>query len=358
MRVTLVFCAVLAAGCLRSGEDRSRADEEVGRSEAAGLTVEVAGGLAHIRTLESGRAVLWSSAPVLSLTLTRDAGAPSSWELELRNATPDAVLSGDAVALESLPAPWPTVHRYRVELAAGVTELTLAPPDHDQPTTFRFAAMADIQNAMDRVDEIFAHISARDDLRFVMFMGDLTEEASTEEYELFERQIETLDIPFYGTIGNHELWDDPDRWRERFGRYNVHFRFKDVAFTFVDSGNGSIDPVVYDWLDSWLEDNRDRVHVFGTHYPAIDPIGVRSGSFRSRPEAARLLAMLAGGNVDLTLYGHIHSYYAYANAGIPAFISGGGGAWPERWDGVGRHYLVVEATAGRGIDGVSLVRVD
>lgn len=358
MKTTVILCAALAAGCLRSGEDRARADEDVGHSQAAGLTIDVAGGLAQIRTLEPGRAVLWSSAPVLSLTFTRDASAPAEWELELRNAMPDAELAGDAVAIETLPAPRPTVHRYRVELAAGTTELTLAPPDAAQPTTFRFAAMADIQDAMERVDELFAHISSRDDLSFVMFMGDLTEEAQTEEYELFERQIESLDIPFYGTIGNHELWDDPDRWRERFGRYNVHFRFKDVAFSFVDSGNGSIDPVVYDWLDSWLADNRDRVHIFGTHYPIIDPIGVRSGSFRSRPEAARLLTMLAAGNVDLTLYGHIHSYYAYDNAGIPAYISGGGGAWPERWDGIGRHYLAVEATANRGIDGVSLVRVD
>jgi 3',5'-cyclic-AMP phosphodiesterase len=358
MRAMIMACTLLAAGCLRSGEDRARADDDVGRSEAAGLTIEVAGGLAHIRALESGRAVLWSSAPVLQLSLTRETTAPATWELELANALPEAELTGGAVAIERLPGPRPTVHRYRVELAAGATELLLAPPDHDQLDSFRFAAMADIQNAMERVHEIFAHISARDDLRFVMFMGDLTEEAQHDEYDLFEAQLEALDVPFYGTIGNHELWDDPVRWRERFGRYNVHFRFKEVAFTFVDSGNGSIDPVVYEWLDSWLADAAEQVHVFGTHFPAVDPIGVRSGSFRSRPEAARLLAMLAAGNVDLTLYGHIHSYYAFDNAGIPAYISGGGGAWPERWDGVGRHYLVVEATPNQGIDGVTLVRVD
>lgn len=358
MKAIAMLVVLAAAGCLRSGEDRSRAEDDVGRAQAAGLSIEVAGGLAHIRTLESGRAVLWSSAPVLALSLTRDAAAPAIWELEIANALPDAVLAGEAVAIESLPRIRPTLHRYRVELAAGTTDLQLAPAGHDQPGTFRFAAMADIQQAMDRVDDIFAHISARDDVRFVMFMGDLTDEAQVAEYDLFEQQLEALDVPFYGTIGNHELWDDPARWLERFGRYNVHFLFRQVAFTFVDSGNGSIDPLVYERLEGWLADSADRVHIFGTHYPVIDPIGIRSGSFRSRPEAARLLTMLAGGGVDLTLYGHIHSYYAFDNAGIPAYISGGGGAWPELWDGVGRHYLVVEATGGGDIDGVALVRVD
>ena len=65
------------------------------------------------------------------------------------------------------------------------------------------------------------------------------------------------------------------------------------------------------------------------HIPPVDPIGVRNGSFANRNEAAKLLTRLARGGVDLTLYGHIHSYYAFENAGIPAHISGGGGAIPS-----------------------------
>jgi hypothetical protein len=67
---------------------------------------------------------------------------------------------------------------------------------------------------------------------------------------------------------------------------------------------------------------------------------------------------MARENVDLTLYGHIHSYYSFTNAGIPAFISGGGGAIPETFDGVGRHYLAVDVDPGEGVREVSLVRVD
>jgi Icc protein len=70
------------------------------------------------------------------------------------------------------------------------------------------------------------------------------------------------------------------------------------------------------------------------------------------------LTLLAAGGVDLTLYGHIHSYYAFSNANIPAYISGGGGSIPERFDGIGRHYLTVDVDRERGVLATSLVRID
>jgi hypothetical protein len=94
------------------------------------------------------------------------------------------------------------------------------------------------------------------------------------------------------------------------------------------------------------------------HIPPIDPIGVRNGSFADRNEAAKLLTKLADGRVDLTLYGHVHSYYAFSNASIPAYISGGGGAIPERFDGMGRHYLTFDVDPAAGIMQAAVVRID
>jgi len=93
------------------------------------------------------------------------------------------------------------------------------------------------------------------------------------------------------------------------------------------------------------------------HIPPLDPTGVRNGAFASRNEAATLLGRFAENGVDLTLYGHIHSYYEFDNAGIPAFISGGGGAIPERFDHMGRHFMVIEVSAGGGVLGTRVVRV-
>ena len=85
---------------------------------------------------------------------------------------------------------------------------------------------------------------------------------------------------------------------------------------------------------------------------------MRNGAFANRAEAHKLLADLAAANVDVTLYGHVHSYYAYSNAGIPAYISGGGGAIPERMDGIGRHYLTFDIDPVGQAFQSAIVRVD
>ncbi|HET9956635.1 MAG TPA: metallophosphoesterase, partial [Polyangiaceae bacterium] len=100
------------------------------------------------------------------------------------------------------------------------------------------------------------------------------------------------------------------------------------------------------------------VHLVFMHIPPTEPIGVRNGAFASRAEAAQLLAQLGWASVAATFYGHIHSYYAFENVGIPAFISGGGGAVPERFDGIGRHFLVVSVDPHSRAVGTRIVRVD
>ena len=57
------------------------------------------------------------------------------------------------------------------------------------------------------------------------------------------------------------------------------------------------------------------------------------------------------------MYGSIHSYRRFVNAGIEAHISGGGGAYPEPFDTTGRHFLDVTVSAS-GVQGVKVVRVD
>ena len=131
-----------------------------------------------------------------------------------------------------------------------------------------------------------------------------------------------------------------------------------VYFTLLDSASATLDPLVYTWLDAWLARARDGVSVVAMHIPPLDPIGVRNGAFASRGEAAALLGTLAEAGVDLTLYGHIHSYYSFDNAGIPAYISGGGGAIPERFDDIGRHFMVFDIDPRAGVTSARLVRVD
>jgi predicted phosphodiesterase len=349
---------------MRPAEERALKDLEVGRVEASGVAFSVEDGLAVVRQVEPGTLTLWGSAPAFHVRAVSSDGATEAWTVVVRNAMPDAELTA-LVGSEPLPVeslsdgPLPTVKMWKVRVPAGAeARLTVAPPRWDLPEPFRFAALADVQEALPRVGDIYRRINADPTLRFIYFSGDLTERGTVEELEEFQSRLQESRIPLFATLGNHELFNPDPRYHEYFGRGNLHFTFHGVHFTMIDSGNGSLDPRAEEMLDGWLEAGRDAVHILGTHIPLVDPIGVRNGAFASRNEAASLLARLARGQLDLTLYGHVHSFYTFSNAGIPAFISGGGGAIPEQFDGVGRHFLAVEVDPAAGVRTVSLVRVD
>ena len=355
MRALVTIAAL--AGCTRPSAERALGDLEVGSAVLGGANVSVTDGMAAIRRLADHRLELWASAPAIEVTLFTDATMTGEWTIVVNNTPVDAVLALDGRTIARESGPRPTVATFTVPLVAGANRMVIAPADHDVPGAFRIAAMADIQTALPQVDEVFDAISQVPDLRFVIAMGDITDRAEIGEYELFEQKLLALDLPFYSTIGNHELWGDPDRWFTRYGRMNFQFTFKGAVFTFVDSGDGGLDPIVEDWLDGWIANAGTRPHVFLTHMPPIDPVAHRYGGFRSMRDAHRLLARLVEGGVDLTLYGHIHTLVEFENAGIPAFISGGGGADPMRFDGIDRHFLVLDVD-DRAINRVSVQRVD
>jgi Icc-related predicted phosphoesterase len=355
--LTLVGIGLFALGCVRPARERAERDRDVGKASSSALDVKVAHGLAAVRTLEPGRLVLWSSAPGWELEL--DAQASSGLTLEVQNCLPDVELtslepSARVTALTSEPS---TRKRFELELPAGTSRFRLAAPDADQRGAFEFALMSDVQEAIERVRDIYRRVNEEPDVRFLLGAGDLTRRGTEAELGRFRDELEELGVPYYTTLGNHELGTSPPPYQDWYGRANFQFVFRGVYFTMLDSASATLDPLVYDWLDTWLARGRSSVHVVAMHIPPLDPTGVRNGAFASRGEAAALLAELAENHVDLTLYGHIHSYYRFENAGIPAFISGGGGAIPERFDDMGRHFMVIDIDADRGVVGTRVVRV-
>ena len=355
---TTPYVALLLLSCLRPSEERTEADLEVGRASHDAVTINVADGLAAVRELGRENIVLWASAPAWSFTLDHPGSTGDTVDLEIQNAMPDGVLDGVGATIEELPGDVVTRKRYRLTLASSRVSLRFAPPGATQGGTFRFALLSDVQEAIDRVGDLYARMNTEPDLSFLFGAGDLTEQGTHEQLRRFQNELLALDIPYYTTLGNHELGQSPTLYHEYFGRGNFSFEFRGVRFTLLDSASATLDPTVYDWLDGWLAQGRDQVHVVSMHIAPIDPTGVRNGSFASRAEAAKLIGTLATGRVDLTVYGHVHSYYAFENAGIPAFISGGGGAVPERFDNVGRHFMVFEIDSELGLLAHQKIEVD
>src|SRR5690606_31999476 len=269
-----------------------------------------------------------------------------TWSVHVRNVVTDAEVFVGEAGEEQRPlaadAPRATERRFDLAVeAGGVTHLEVRPPDADSREPFDFIALADVQEAIDRVGDVFARMNAESSARFAMFSGVITSRGSTDELLRFQNEMRALDMPIFTTLGNHELGEEDVPYHSIFGRGSQSFVYRHVRFTFLDSASATVDPLVYDWLREWIEAARNGTHLVFMHVPPREPIGLRNGAFSSRAEAAKLLRILGAGGVDGTFYGHVHSFYAFENAGIPAYISGGGGAIPERFAGIGRHFLLL-----------------
>jgi predicted phosphodiesterase len=359
----LLLPLVLAA-CLDVAEERAERDLRVGHAEIEGNRVDVEDGLAAVRRFEPGTVELWANAPSLKLTLVISEPGALEWSLTIRNVLPDVVLRATSNG-EPLPlstdgeAAFTTERRVAFAAAPGARlEFELGAPDSAALTPFEFIDFADVQEAIDVVGDVFDKMNQESSARFVTFAGDVTRTGTSEQLARFQLEQARLRLPIFTTLGNHELGSSDVPYHDYFGRGSYSFLFHGTRFSFLDSASATIEPMVYDWLDGWLEASRSETHLVFMHVPPLDPIGLRNGAFSSRAEANKLLVRLGRGRVDTTFYGHIHSYYAFENAGIPAFISGGGGAIPERFDGVGRHFLVVRVDPAQHSVTTRLVQVD
>ena len=101
--------ALLAAGagCVEVADGRARRDARIGQAEAAGISVQVRGGLATVYELTPATLHLWLQAPDVTLDLVTAAGAPPI-EIIAGNALSDAALVALApvagVAVEPIAA--------------------------------------------------------------------------------------------------------------------------------------------------------------------------------------------------------------------------------------------------------------
>ena len=356
-RIIGVWLLVLLMCCLLPADERVELDRQVGALESSGWTVTVHEGQAAVRSLDAARVELWAQAPDLTVRVSH-ANGPAPLRVDVLNCAAGSVLTTETGTLMPMAVDGRRAScRYELPATADAT-LRIAPKDADAPEPFTFAVLSDVQRGIGKVQTIFERMNSDPDLRFVVSTGDLTNLGERQELVRVQKELEGLDIPLYSTVGNHEMGAAPQHWHELFGRFNVHFRFKGAVFSLIDSGNATVDPQVYEWLESWLEEAKADVHVVLTHLPPLDPVGLRGGGFRHRKEGAKLMQRLAAGRTDVLFLGHIHSYYSFSIAGVPAYISGGGGAIEERLDGLQRHYLRVRVKPGVRIESVGLVRVD
>ncbi|AUC84560.1 metallophosphoesterase [Polaribacter sp. ALD11] len=170
---------------------------------------------------------------------------------------------------------------------------------------FKFAFITDVHYYYDNLKTVIDDINKRDDILFVIFGGDIADQALLKEYEIFHDIMSTLKKPYLTVIGNHDYNSNGSIiYKEMFGDYNYSFEFNNNKFVLFDDiiWESNKDPD-FDWLSLELSDNAkfNQVFVFA-HIPP-------SSTDFSDEMRETYKSIMTDNNVSLSVNGHNHSFF-------------------------------------------------
>ena len=195
------------------------------------------------------------------------------------------------------------------------------------PLLMKFALIADSHT--DTEDLSKALKQAKDNqVKFVIGLGDYSQVGTAQELQATKSIITASGLPFYGTAGDHDLWDcrnrkqSPDcNFTTIFGSTYQSFSDSNIRFIILyDSDN-------YDGIDAlqmkWLDDELQRVainqpkHLFVfTHEPLYHPSSdhfMGKDNPRLQTQAKDVLSKLKQAKVSEIFYGDTHFYGRYVD---------------------------------------------
>jgi predicted phosphodiesterase len=211
----------------------------------------------------------------------------------------------------------------RLEEKDNFRYLTAADRTPSFGTDYSFIVMSDIHiedrntRGFEKIKDI---IDNNSDIKFVVFLGDLSNRGDREDIEAFLAVANSLSVPSYPVIGNHDIFNGSNWsvWKDLIGstRYRIN---GDTATLFVlDSANSYIGKDQMDWLEREIKYTTGRIFVF-THENFFASAGFNVEHTMNINERARMVNIL-NNRCDMMFMGHIHQR-AVNNIGSVTYIS-------------------------------------
>lgn len=145
----------------------------------------------------------------------------------------------------------------------------------NRPDNFQFVIVGDrtgghrpgvFRHAMERINQLQPE--------FVVGVGDLIEgykedeQALKHEWDEFDAIVNRLDMPFFYTVGNHDMGNDVMRelWRKRFGRDYYSFLYQNVLFISLNTEDPPItlpEDILakQKWLEQMMQQDPEKVRL-------------------------------------------------------------------------------------------------
>lgn len=192
---------------------------------------------------------------------------------------------------------------------------------------FKFALVTDTHlvdgtTSKEDLERTISSINNNKEIEFVIVNGDITEEGDYDNLALAENMLETLNVPFYATSGNHETkWSESGTtaFNKVYGSDRFEFEKDGVYFIGFNTGpvirmmDGHIGKQDLIWLNQKLDSiGSEKPVIVATHYPLQD------GDVDNWYDCINILKNY---NTKVVLNGHYHSDKSTEYDGIPAIIN-------------------------------------
>jgi len=147
------------------------------------------------------------------------------------------------------------------------------------------------------------------DDKFVVILGDITQNGALEDVQKFIEIAESLGVPCYPVIGNHDIYfNNWPSWRDLIGSTRYRIDGDTTSLFILDSANAFFGRSQLDWLESEIKTvpENNRIFVFTHANLFINSFpGIQQNS--DSRERARLISIL-NGRCDFMFTGHSHKH--------------------------------------------------
>lgn len=145
---------------------------------------------------------------------------------------------------------------------------------------------------------------------FAIALGDLTDTASTEEFEQYDDFIQTLENKYnlktYNIIGNHDCYlSGWDNWKNNCYPHTSFYKFETSNFSyyFLDTGTGTIGKNQLNHLKKVMQKD-SKPKIICSHYPLYTSTVLFCLS--DTYERNELISLFQKSKAKIVLSGHIH----------------------------------------------------
>jgi len=180
--------------------------------------------------------------------------------------------------------------------------------------TFSVAMFSDCGMRLNVVREIGKDLRKDGDPAFVMFLGDMGQAVTLEEWSCVEKVFRNSfgTIPVYGTPGNHDARTERElnAFRLMFGNGQMYWTVGDTLFITLNTAFVKLEPRQLEWLEFVLKQHRAEFRrcVLMTHVPPVNPNPMKRRRSLTPDEAEALRKLTDKYHVNMIVCGHVHIF--------------------------------------------------